>query len=149
MKRSNGLKRKKGFSTTLKSKKTLQGSGLKQRTNVGKGASLKSRSKKRDLALKEYSKLRLEFLRNNPACAFCYLSTPSGFQSEPLHGATQIHHSKGKVGRLLCDVRWFIPTCGHHHSWIEANHRECRTLFWNDIPLMCQPSEFNTFPEII
>ncbi len=142
MKRGGFLKRSKGFSTTLKSKKPLKGTGLKTKKNGGKGSSLKSRSKKRSKEESEYSKLRKAFLTENPYCAQIKFHGCSG-------RATTIHHSRGRVGRLLTDKRWFIPLCMECHSWVEENHKYARMVIWHGVRVQCLPAEFNVFPEII
>ncbi len=135
LKRRTPLKAKPfAKSSWKKGKKTLQGSGLKQRKNVGKGASLKSRSKKRDIQNREYSKLKAQFLSDNPRCAVF-----------PHLWASECHHSKGRLGRLLCDVRWWVPVSREGHDWIESHHRDAREKFWNGVPWMCAPASFNTY----
>ncbi len=179
LKRKTPLKAKPFAKSSCKSwksgKKTLQGSGLKWKTtgrkssqqsissdtgttttstspakskpswlkqgklnpNGGKGYSLRSRSKKRATSEREYSKLRKEFLAENPRCCCCTLN------------ASTVHHQRGKVGRLLCDVRWFVPLCLPCHQWVEENHRLARELYFNGLPLVSLPAEFNVYPEII
>jgi len=145
MKRSNLARKtplkRSGFKTgsvsnkpCSKSKKTSTGSFAKK---DGKRSSLRSRSKKRDTEEREYSKLRREFLTEHPRCCCCTLN------------ASTVHHQRGKVGRLLCDARWFVPLCFPCHQWVEENHRLARELNFNGLPLVSLPSEFNVFPEVI
>ena len=60
-----------------------------------------------------YLRLRKEFL-NKPENQFC---------KAHLEGcslmATDIHHIKGRLGDLLCDVNYFLPVCRNCHSIIE------------------------------
>jgi len=97
---------------------------------------LRPRSVKRSKEEGEYYRIGRAFLAENSRCAVY-----------PNMAATQVHHSRGRAGRLLTDRRWFIPTSQEGHSWIESHHREAREICWNGIPLMCRPAEFNTYPK--
>jgi hypothetical protein len=68
---------------------------------------IKPISDKRSAQNKEYIKLRKEFLKNNPICAV------TGKQ------ATEIHHMKGRIGKLLTDVNYFLPVSREAHIKIE------------------------------
>lgn len=70
---------------------------------------IKKVSKKRELQLKEYNHLRKEFLKVNNVC--------------PVTGkkATEIHHKKGRIGNLLCDVTNFLAVSREGHIKIELN----------------------------
>ena len=62
---------------------------------------------------KEYNKERKLYLKANNQC------------EAKLQGckkvATQIHHKKGRVGKLLTDVRYWLPVCEDCHRRIEDN----------------------------
>jgi hypothetical protein len=66
---------------------------------------------------KRYLKIRDEYLKNNPICERCYKRK-----------ATQIHHQKGKLNNLLCDVRYFMAVDLICHQWIENNREEAYQL---------------------
>lgn len=74
-------------------------------------AKIKPRSDKRAKQEREYSKKRLAYLKANPICKF------KGCRLE----ATTVHHSKGRIGKLLTDERHFIGLCMEHHEYIELN----------------------------
>ena len=85
------------------------------------------RSKKLTAGMIQYTKVKQEFMRDNPACQIC--------------GNTEmlsIHHIAGRAGRNLCDKDNFLVAClggSYHlsdqheesnkrdgcHPWIEAN----------------------------
>jgi len=65
---------------------------------------------------KEYKKLRVVFLRQNPMCAEKGCNQP----------ATDIHHASGKVGEKLIDVKDFVPLCRKHHSYYEIRPVEAK-----------------------
>lgn len=59
--------------------------------------------------MNEYATLRKLFLKHNPYCRVT--NTP----------ADDIHHSRGRVGDLLLDTRYWIPVCRRVHEQI---HRD-------------------------
>lgn len=69
------------------------------------------RSKKRIVQEREYLKVRKEFLTEFPECEF------NGCNSE----ATDCHHSRGRVGELLTNKKYFVALCREHHQFIELN----------------------------
>lgn len=54
--------------------------------------------------------------------------------------ATQCHHSRGRIGRLLLDRRFWTPVSAAGHEWIHANIEEAR-----GIGLICQRGEWHKF----
>ena len=83
----------------------------------------------------EYMKLRNEFLAKHRRCAVF-----------PALFATECHHSRGKLGSLLTDSRFFIPVSRLGHNKIDANREWARGQYWNGIPLLCARGEWNTQP---
>lgn len=75
---------------------------------------LKPISKKRNLALKIYSKLRREYLISHPICCICWIKK-----------ADQIHHKKGR-GIYLNFAEYWLPVCSLCHRYIEDNRKEAR-----------------------
>ena len=73
------------------------------------GAKIAHRSKKRSKQEGRYSYLRKEYLRQNDRCECCNLM------------ATEIHHKKGRVGKLLTDVEFFMSVCRACHETIELH----------------------------
>ena len=70
---------------------------------------MKPYSKKRGKQVREYNKLKIEYLRENPDCGRC---------GEP---AGTIHHKKGRMGELLLNTKYFMPACMPCHDWIESH----------------------------
>jgi uncharacterized protein YifE (UPF0438 family) len=60
---------------------------------------------------KVYLKVRKKFLEKNPVCDFegCWKKS------------TEVHHKKGRIGKLLTDDKHFMAVCPAHHRWIEKN----------------------------
>ena len=95
---------------------------------------IKSCSDKRAKRLAEYSKVRKVFLASNPACS-AKLKGCRGKSSE-------VHHKRGRIGRLLCDTRFFVAICRRCHDWIGDNGAEARKL-----GLLSPAQEFNVPPD--
>lgn len=45
------------------------------------------------------------------------------FPDEP---ATEVHHMRGRIGKLLNDKRWWLAVSERGHKWIEANPAEAK-----------------------
>ncbi len=75
-------------------------------------------SDKRLEEMKEYRIVRDAFMITHPIC------------QAKVEGCTYYscdnHHRKGKEGKLLCDVKWFMAVCRHCHNWIDANPNKAR-----------------------
>lgn len=72
---------------------------------------IEKRSKKGKKDDQEYTKIKREFLIANPRC-----------QVEKCnHVSEDVHHKRGRVGKLLTDVRYFLAVCRKHHKIIEDN----------------------------
>lgn len=66
-------------------------------------------SAKRSKENVQYLKVRLEFLNENQTCKCCGAS------------ATDVHHTKGRIGSLLTDKRYFVALCRGCHNRVEEN----------------------------
>lgn len=85
----------------------------------------------------EYKKLRADFLIDNPWCAWGLKQNP------PQHiRATSIHHTRGRLGRLLNDTRFWLAVSNEGHEWIHNHINEARGL-----GLICQPGQWNCIPK--
>jgi len=76
---------------------------------------LKSRSVSYEKAMRIYRKRARLFLMRNPFCAV--------FKSQP---SSQVHHSRGRLGALLLDERFWFAVSLAGHQWIDANRNEAR-----------------------
>lgn len=92
-------------------------------------------SKSRAAQMREYAKLKKEFLAKHKKCAIW-----------PHKKATDLHHSKGRRGKLLLDQRYWIPLCREMHSWVHSHPGEARTMSWRGIPLIAPEGEWNKQP---
>jgi hypothetical protein len=91
----------------------MKRSPLKRKTPLSR-VSKKMRSNKT-----KYSKLSKEHLLANPWCEKCLALR-----------STQIHHKKGRLGKLLCDTQFFMAVCIHCHRYIEENRLEAYSRGW-------------------
>ena len=74
-------------------------------------------SKKRARLNRQYLKHRDEYLKAHPICEKCKLVR-----------ASDIHHRKGKLGKLLCAAEWFLSVCRDCHQWIHNNPEDSYEL---------------------
>lgn len=44
--------------------------------------------------------------------------------------AEQVHHIRGRLGKLLCDVRYWLPVTQEGHLWIHSFPNEAREKGW-------------------
>lgn len=58
--------------------------------------------------LSEYEKLKRQWLKGK-TCQMC--------DSKKV----DVHHQRGRVGKLLCMVEFFIPLCRFHHSKVKED----------------------------
>ena len=77
-------------------------------------------SLKRAKQNREYTKLRREYLAEQPACRI-HMADDRGFVR-----ATEIHHRAGRIGKLLTDRSNFMPLCSECHRWIHDHPSEAR-----------------------
>lgn len=103
-----------------KSLRPLRKSELKKGAKGLKKSRLKQVSKKRkEVEGPEYSRLRLQFLKDFPWCSVC-LKT----KACPQH-ATDIHHRAGR-GKFLLRVDTWTGLCREHHTWVHDNPAESK-----------------------
>lgn len=70
-------------------------------------------SKKQAKALREYSKISKAFLAEHEMCEI---------QSPECTGkATEIHHTKGRIGALLIDTKYFMASCSCCNQYVEKH----------------------------
>lgn len=81
---------------------------------------VKKVSNKRSVQLKEYSKLRISYLTDNP---ICNIQLP-----HCTHDSTEVHHMKGKEGDLLLMVEYFKAACRSCHDWVTEHSNEAIEL---------------------
>lgn len=84
-----------------------------------------------------YAQVRVKFKQEHPRCECCHL----------IHGRAprktdDIHHTRGRIGRLLTMTRFFKAACRDCHIWIDDHPDLARGL-----GLLCEKGQWNTVPE--
>lgn len=77
-------------------------------------------SKKQRLRLKNYAVVVAEFRSLSPDNLVCHRCLKEKEIRVPLQDN---HHIRGKLGSLLCDIRFFMSVCRGCHDWIDANRK--------------------------
>lgn len=141
--------------STLKRKRSLRDAWLdkvrqrsketarKQAKVFQRKTGLKKQSASMRRRLAKYYPIKAEFLSRteNKWCAICIARRNDG-EAVKIRAATEIHHSRGRNGSLLCDTRFFIPSCFHCRLFPHEQPEKARKL-----GLLSSPAEWNTPPE--
>lgn len=103
---------------------------------------LKKIAKSRRRQMAEYFALSTAFLLKpeNGLCAICTVRREHG-ENILVQIATEIHHFAGRIGRLLCYVPFFKPSCRGCRSWPHDNPEKARA--WG---LLASPARWNVMP---
>lgn len=75
---------------------------------------IKKVADKRAAQLREYAKLRKEYLSLYPVCEEEGCQAPS----------VDIHHQRGKENERLLDTNFFLATCREHHNFYTEKSKE-------------------------
>lgn len=84
---------------------------------------IKKVSDKRAAELAQYTRIRNWYLNNHSECQAC--------TDDCTGKATEIHHMKGRIGKLLIDDYWFLAVCRACHNRIENNPEEAKENGWS------------------
>ena len=87
---------------------------------------------RRSQEMKEYRQKRIDFLVANPYCAWGLKQVPKQFIR-----STDIHHTRGRAGRLLLNEKFWLAVSRKAHEWIHLNQNEARAL-----GLLCRRGEW-------
>lgn len=100
-----------------------------------------ARSRRREMA--QYFALSTKFLLQpeNALCLICQVRREHG-ENILIQVSTEIHHWAGRIGRLLCYVPFFRPSCRGCRDWPHQNTVKARE--WG---LLAPPAQWNTYPE--
>jgi hypothetical protein len=92
----------------------MKHTSLKRKTPLKAKTRLRRVSKVRASRLREYSRLRLEFLRKHVQCMICGAI------------ATEAHHKRGRIGKRLNDFVHCLAVCFFCHRRIHDYPRWAR-----------------------
>lgn len=101
---------------------------------------LKKVSKSYRNRLRVYYPLSQEFLVANPLCHICEARQRAG-EDIQVNAATEIHHKRGRCGRLLTWVPGFVASCRACRDFPHLNPRKAR-----DLGVLASATEWNVFP---
>lgn len=87
-------------------------------------------SKSRAKQLAEYRRLRGFYLSIVPTCECAGMRRASGhcICQASIHPAIEIHHCKGRSGKLLMKIPYWIAVCRKAHQWIHKHPAAARRL---------------------
>lgn len=92
--------------------------------SIEKPKSISPVSKKRQVAMDEYSKKRLAFLALHTSCQAKLVSCTGK--------ATDVHHKAGRVGDDYLNMNKWLAVCRSCHGWIEENPQEAKELGFSE-----------------
>lgn len=96
---------------------------------INRRSPIRKVSKAQAKRLKEYARVRESYLSMHP---FCECPKCRELNHIPIggrmHFSTEIHHTRGRVGGLLCAREYFRAVCPQCHEWIGNNPAEARKL---------------------
>jgi hypothetical protein len=89
---------------------------------------VKARSGSEARRMEVYRPIAELFKHDNPWCVCC--AHVRGVDRNDAWLTEDVHHSKGREGLLLFDVRNFMPVCRSCHQWIHAHPAEAKARGW-------------------
>jgi hypothetical protein len=90
---------------------------------------LRKVSKGQAARLRLYRAVRQRFLLDNPICQACIpISRHVGFPLKDARWAEDVHHLRGRAGKLLCETKYWIAICRHCHIYVGNNPNAARQL---------------------
>jgi len=94
---------------------------------------IRPRSRRMTKLMAYYNEIKAIFLSAHPTCEVHDAHT---------HPATQVHHSRGRAGTLLLDVRYWKAVCSGAHEWIGAQPQDARRTGF-----LCAKGDWNRAPQ--
>ncbi len=94
-------------------------SGKPLKLHLPRRSSIRRRSAKQRERMTEYAILRARFLQRNRWCPV--------IRGER---ATEIHHIRGRAGKLLLDTRYWLAVGERGHRWIHDNPAKAQERGW-------------------
>lgn len=82
-----------------------------------KPVAIKLKSSKQNARDRKYKVIRDKWIVEHSICEMM-------ITSECQYNATDVHHSKGKIGNLYFDTKWFKAGCRICHNYVETHVEE-------------------------
>lgn len=116
--------------------------GFRLRQVPLKRVPIKRESKGRKAEVRKYNESAAAFFAEpgNDVCAVCVALREDG-ENILLQAATERHHVRGRIGRLLNWRPGQKPCCRGHRLWPHQHPTRARKL-----GLLCEPQDWNVFP---
>ena len=92
-------------------------------------------SKRRQAVNAEYAKAKREWKRRLLEHAQWWCARCCGVPSN------SPHHTRGRAGRLICEIQFFMPVCEGCHNWIHKNPKLAQLRGF-----LCAPGDWNRQP---
>lgn len=75
--------------------------------------------------LVEYRHAKRMHLAEHPTCQISPIIRAAGFRVRCRGKGRHVHHVRGRLGKLLCDRRYFLTSCEGecHPQWIHESHK--------------------------
>lgn len=94
---------------------------------TGAAGGIKGRSGSKKLRDAIYGPIAAMFKRTHPKCEACVF-VRKVYHDNAINDTEDVHHTRGKDGLLLFDVRWFKGVCRECHTWIGDNPQKAAAL---------------------
>ena len=134
--RRTPFRRKKPFWARSKHPKSWDKNEARANEKQRPKAILKKETAKRAREKRDYYALCAKWLPLHPVCGICLVRGV-----EKPRRATEVHHYRGRLGRLLCDTRFFISSCRDCREFPHEHPKEAREL-----GILSSPAEWNVYP---
>lgn len=96
---------------------------------------IRTRSVRRQQQMAIYRPLKAQFLKDNPFCCVPGCAVP-------VSSKNGLHHSRGRVGKLLCAIEFFRALCDAHHECVKSDPNWARSL-----DLLPPVGQYNSMPK--
>lgn len=116
---NSGFVSRYGIQTILLIVSLTRKTPFRSNSSMKRNGRLRFASTKRKEQYGEYNKLKKEYIANHPLCERCRKVPTS-----------DLHHKAGRMGKWLCDTRYFAGLCRKCHDWVGANGKEAEREGW-------------------
>lgn len=95
---------------------------------IPRGKRMRRRSVKLTAEMKLYNVEKKKFLEGRLCEAHALVQAAKGIVESQLEWAEDVHHKKGRRGKLLRDQEWWCPVSRRNHDYIESNKKWAREV---------------------
>jgi hypothetical protein len=145
MKRSGPLRRNKSLRQSYADKikaDAAAGAARMVERKFGKRTPLKKIAKSTRKRMTAYLALSRVWLETHPWCEICKARNAHCPDVTEIRRATEVHHKRGRVGKLLLNTDFFVASCRDCREWPHTHPAAARA-----IGVLAGAAEWNTSPE--